>query len=678
MTKEEKKKKFIGLTFLFLVYIGAFLLGSLIFFTTTSLSLLLRILISVLSTMGVIYIFSFIFGTTSMIDPYWSLQTPLYMLLLMIYYNAFDLGTVLYFLVFSYWAVRLTYNFCYNYSGLSYEDWRYKKIREKTGKLYPFISLLICLLITMLVYDASLPMYAYVREQKNFGLWQLIGLTIMLLGTFIETEADHEMNKFRHQRGLKSQVYDKKLWKYTRHPNYFGEIVLWLGVSIVYISAKRPIWYLFVAFIPVIILFLVVIIYEEKTFIKTKPDYKIYKKNTYMLLPIPKKNRIKYDSDINSHWVTIYGNAQSKTMPSPARYAKNLTLRYPIYIPFSGNRISITLDNFCVSDTSHIHHVTIGRGSNLSDYMTDPIYLTFKGERKVDILPHKSVKSDPFYYEVKENEYLIVNIYIKGCCDLTGGVDITGPLSKGYYAYGDQSRLEKLDINTSKSTTWVYFLSNIDIYTDIKNECVICYGDSITSQDWPDYMQLHLKDMGINNVAVIRKAVSGTRILREYSCITYQSYGLKGKKRFNHEIGSVKGAKNIIIQQGINDIIHPVGEDINIFRPMSDLPTVDELISGMDYYTEIAKKYNLNVYYGSLLPIYNWRTYAKFREDLKNQFNDYLKTKETYIDFEGEISEFVDDAWHFKDSMDSGDHLHPSKKAYEAMGNFAAEILYKK
>lgn len=678
VSSSQKKKKFIGLLFLFLVYCGAIGLSVLVFYWATPFQVLPRVLFSALTAMAVIYIFSFIFGTTSMIDPYWSLQTPALMLLLMIYYNAFNLGTVLYFIVFCYWGIRLTWNFCHTYTDLSYEDWRYQRIRESTKKLYPLVSLAICLLLTLLVYVASIPMYLYIQELKGFGLWQLIGLFIMTLGSFIETEADAQMHHFRKNRSSRNQVYDKKLWKYMRHPNYFGEIILWVGVTIVYISADQSLWYVFLSAIPVICLFLSTIAYEEHYFLTYKPDYSIYQKNAFMLLPIPKKNRKTFEEE-TKHWVTMWGNAQSKTLPAPATYARNLTLRYPIYVPFDGERIRITFDNFCVSETAHIHHVILGRGKGISDEMEDPIYLSFDGERRIDIPAHQSITSDPFLYPVKEDEYLVINIYIKGTCNLTGGVDITGPLSKGYYAYGDQSKKAKLDINTSKSTGWVYFLSNIDVYTKKENECVICYGDSITSQDWPDYMQLHLKEMGIHNVAVIRKAVSGTRILREYECITYQSYGLKGKNRFNHEIGSVSGCKNIIIQQGINDIIHPVGEDVNIFRPMSDLPTVSDLMGGMDYYKKEAKKYNLKVYFGSLLPIYNWRTYQDFREKLKNDFNDELRKEDHFIDFQEEIGILKEDqAWHFKEGMDSGDHLHPSKKAYELMGCLAAEKIFGK
>ena len=375
-------------------------------------------------------------------------------------------------------------------------------------------------------------------------------------------------------------------------------------------------------------------------------------------------------------WVTMWGNAQSKIMPNPQQYAKNITLRYPIFIPFNGNKIRITLDNYCVDEIAKIESVSISIGDTLSDTQSNDIkILTFNNNESFEILPHSSITSDECNINLVENKYLIVSIYIKDYVNLTGGVDIIGPLSKGYFAYGNQSKLNKLDINTSKSTSWVYYLSNIDIYTDDNNKAIICYGDSITSQNWPDEMLLALRERNINNISVIRKAVSGTRILRQYECITYQSYGLKGENRFMHEISSVSGAYAVIVQQGINDIIHPVGEDINIFRPMSDLPTSDELIAGINYYKNIADKLNLEFMVGSLLPIYNWRTYAQFREELKNEFNDKLKQSYKYIDFQNEIGFNDNGIWKFKDNCDSGDHLHPSKYAYKLMGILASKYV---
>ena len=378
-------------------------------------------------------------------------------------------------------------------------------------------------------------------------------------------------------------------------------------------------------------------------------------------------------------WVTMWGNAQSKVLPQPATYAKDLTLRYPIFVPFDGDKIKITLDNYCVDEKVKIDYVVLSIGNKLNDETKgDNYFLTFNGKKEVIIDAHKAIESDPLDLKLKSDEYLIISLYIKDYVNLTGGVDIIGPLSKGYFGYGEQALLNKLDINKSKSTSWVYFLSNIDIYTEDNNRAVICYGDSITSQDWPDYMMLALRENNVKNIAVVRKAVSGTRILRQYECITYQSYGLKGSNRFMHEVSSVNGADTIIIQHGINDIIHPVGEDVNIFRPMSDLPTKDELIEGINYYKGLAEKLNLKFIVGTLLPIFNWRTYAPFRENLKNDFNDTLRFNYDVIDFEKEIGRLDNDIWKFNDECDSGDHLHPSKYAYKLMGNLAAKKIINK
>ena len=155
---------------------------------------------------------------------------------------------------------------------------------------------------------------------------------------------------------------------------------------------------------------------------------------------------------------------------------------------------------------------------------------------------------------------------------------------------------------------------------------------------------------------MIRRAASGTRILRQYDCITYDSYGLKGTNRFAHEIPTA-GADTVIIQQGINDIIHPVGTDVNPFRPMSDLPTAAELIDGLKWYIEEARKLHDSVYLGTLLPIYG-----------SNHESDGC------IDFDQALRA-ADDPRSFAKGYDSGDHLHPSNPAYKKMADTVPATL---
>lgn len=373
-------------------------------------------------------------------------------------------------------------------------------------------------------------------------------------------------------------------------------------------------------------------------------------------------------------WVTMWGNAQSLVLPSPAIYARDLTLRYPIFVPFSGNKIRITLDNFCGNEDVRLEEVNVSIGTGLSDEITELYDITFSKERSVVIPAYGSIQSDELEIEVSGESVLVVSMYLKEYTNMTSGVDISGPLSKGYFAYGYQARRRVLDRNTSKPTSWIYFLANVDICTADTNEAVICYGDSITSQAWPDYMLLSLRESGIKHISVVRKAVSGTRVLREYDCITYQSYGKSGRHRFYHEVSGVEGAKKILIQHGINDIIHPVGTKINPFRPMSDLPSAEELVRGLSYYLEEAKRLKLKPYLGTLLPIYGWRTYAPFREKLRNEVNAWIR-RHDHIDFEAEISMFKDGAYKFQEEHDSGDHLHPSAEGYKRMGALAAKKL---
>ena len=132
------------------------------------------------------------------------------------------------------------------------------------------------------------------------------------------------------------------------------------------------------------------------------------------------------------------------------------------------------------------------------------------------------------------------------------------------------------------------------------------------------------------------------------------------------------------IQHGINDIIHPVGTDVNPFRPWSDLPTVEEMQKGVEeLYVEPSKALGLKVWSGTLLPIYGWRTYNEDREAMRNAFNEWLRNSEIFdgcIDFDAAVCD-ADAPRAFAPGFDSGDHLHPSEKAYEAMAQAAWEQI---
>lgn len=379
-----------------------------------------------------------------------------------------------------------------------------------------------------------------------------------------------------------------------------------------------------------------------------------------------------------SKWVTVWGNATSVADHRPETYSRNITLRYPVKCPLGGNTVRLHFSNFCGTEPVTLSRVTIAPAlSDREINLKDAALVTFSGCESVTIGAGEEIFSDEISFRVKPHGDISVSFYLKDFTLMRSAVVVTGPLSKGFYSVGDCTLEGVLPIERTRTTNTFYFLTGIDLFTDDDCRCVICYGDSITSQSWPDYLSLKCMDDPYNRTAVIRRAASGTRVLREYTCLTYESYGLSGEHRFRREISTASGADTVIIQQGINDIIHPVGTDVNPFRPMSDLPALRELEEGIEYYISVAREYKLKVFLGTLLPIYGWRTYAPFREEMKGSFNDWIRgnlTVDGCIDFERALRDRVN-TYAFKAGYDSGDHLHPSEEAYKVMASEAFEKI---
>lgn len=371
----------------------------------------------------------------------------------------------------------------------------------------------------------------------------------------------------------------------------------------------------------------------------------------------------------DKHWACVWGNAVSVAENRPESFSKNITLRYPIYSHFEGSAMRLTFDNYCGTES-----VTIAQTSVCIEGAFYPV--TFNGQASVTIPAGGNTVSDNLTCLIKAQSTFDVSFYLEDYTQMRSTVFTCGPLSKGSYSLGNQTLNADFPMDISRPTHYFYFLSNVSVYTNSENRTLVCYGDSITAQDWPDYLTLRCREEGYDHTAVIRRATSGSRILREYDCITYESYGLKGDRRFPHEVPT-DGADTVLIQQGINDIIHPVGTDVNPFRPMSDLPTVEELIEGLKYYIKEARSYGYRVYVGTLLPIEGWRTYAPFREEMRNAFNDWIRTTDLIdgcVDFDRAVCDPANPSA-FLPEYDSGDHLHPSAAGYKKMAQTISKEL---
>ena len=285
------KKKIIGLLILLLIYVMAFFVGFGTYFLTSKVigDIILNLLIADVVATIFIWIVGLVLKTASIYDPYWSIQTVAIYVPLQIMYG-FNLGNIIFLIFLSLWAIRLTYNFIKTFNDITYLDWRYKNIQIKTKGLYPLVSLLgIHMVPTLIVFAASIPAFMYVIKGFDFNFLNLIGLLTMFIGVLFEFFADRNMHEFKKTRTDRSQLINVGLWKYSRHPNYLGEILFWYGVAFTLIFPNVTYWYLIVGAILNTLLFLFISIPLAENHMKTyKPGFEEYKKRTRMLLPIKK------------------------------------------------------------------------------------------------------------------------------------------------------------------------------------------------------------------------------------------------------------------------------------------------------------------------------------------------------------------------------------------------------
>ena len=280
--KKNRIASFIALT---IIYIIAAIIG-IIVYQALQLDWWLSLLIADLAATVITFIFSLIFKNASVYDPYWSVQPPVILITFAIVNKPTNLGILLLIAVV-FWAVRLTANWAYTFANLNHQDWRYTMLGEKTGIFYPIINFIgIHMVPTLVVYGCILPAVYAIREGLNANFGSVIFISISISAAVMQGISDIQMHKFRKNKT--STFIRVGLWKYSRHPNYLGEILMWWGIGLAVICAAPSVWYLLAGAVANTALFLAVSIPLADGRQSQKEGFTEYKKQTRMLLPIKK------------------------------------------------------------------------------------------------------------------------------------------------------------------------------------------------------------------------------------------------------------------------------------------------------------------------------------------------------------------------------------------------------
>lgn len=280
--KQSRLASFIIVT---LVYVLATFVG-IITYRTVNLDWWLSLLIADAISTTVTFLFSLIFNNASVYDPYWSVQPPVILACFALGKNLNSLGILL-IIAISFWAIRLTANWAYTFKNLTHQDWRYTMLKEKTGVFYPIINFVgIHMVPTLVVYGCIVPAVYAVMHNVYANVGSIICLCVSFVATCLQGVADIQMHKFRKNRN--GTFIRNGLWKYARHPNYLGEILMWWGVALSVVCAVPNAWYLVAGAVCNTILFFAVSIPMADGRQSRKEGFSQYKSQTRMLLPIKK------------------------------------------------------------------------------------------------------------------------------------------------------------------------------------------------------------------------------------------------------------------------------------------------------------------------------------------------------------------------------------------------------
>ena len=233
----------------------------------------------------IIFIFSNIHKNSSIYDPFWHVA-PIPIVLYLANQSSltsWQLNIVL--SAFLFWALRLTYNWFLNWSNLYHEDFRYIDLKNN-NKVLAFVNDLfgIHLIPTLIVNVSLYPIYIALSSESLNSL-VYVGFILIIFAVSIQYISDTQMREFRKNKNNFGKTMKYGLWKYSRHPNYLGEVGFWFGIYIFAVASNSASFLLLVC--PLVMLALFVFIscpMMDDRSLKKRSDYKEYMNKTPQLL----------------------------------------------------------------------------------------------------------------------------------------------------------------------------------------------------------------------------------------------------------------------------------------------------------------------------------------------------------------------------------------------------------
>lgn len=189
------------------------------------------------------------------------------------------------------WGTRLSIHLLKRIKN-SKEDYRYQEYRKNykgnNFDLYFFFRMYVVQYLLNIIIGFSY-IYTNIYGDVHFSYMTYIGIMIWVIGFLFESIGDYQLKVFKSDKSNKGKLMTTGLWKYTRHPNYFGEVTLWWGIYLMAISNQTRFWLIFSPLtITMLVLFVSGVPLLEKKY-EGRKDWEEYKRKTSVFFPLPPK-----------------------------------------------------------------------------------------------------------------------------------------------------------------------------------------------------------------------------------------------------------------------------------------------------------------------------------------------------------------------------------------------------
>jgi steroid 5-alpha reductase family enzyme len=259
--------------------------------------LLYRTLAADLVATMVIFAWSVAYDNSSFYDAYWSV-IPIAIVSYWMTLADSDvpaLRSAAVFIVVTIWGTRLTFNWARGWTGLDHEDWRYVDFRARVPDFYWGVSFAgFHVFPTLIVFAGLAAVFpALVRSGRAPGMVDLVAFCVGLCGIWLEWQADRQLRAFVTSGRQPGETLRHGLWRYSRHPNYLGEMLVWWSLFLFGLAAD-PEWAKWAVWAPIAMtaMFLFVSIpLIEKRSLARRANYQQVIDETSILIPFPPRRR---------------------------------------------------------------------------------------------------------------------------------------------------------------------------------------------------------------------------------------------------------------------------------------------------------------------------------------------------------------------------------------------------